>query len=229
MEVLTIISMGMGMLQAKYICDALFYIIGFYKRDRVLCRWLNLGDEVKGSTSFNLDIALCIVIYTGYIFVIYTLSTEGNNVEFSKLTFYLMTSLAIITRFIQAIKSKMYKNIQYNKICDTLDRVDILMDSIKDGQDNINHAYGDAAEKYKILNNLYDILNQIRNELIYTKSISGLYKVVNIADELNKDGSNSDNISLLIREIDKLNAYSELSNKQLNSLYETLRNQVISN
>lgn len=230
MGVSVVLSMMMGMIEAKYICNVLFYVLGFTKRDKKVCRLMMLSDYVEGSTSFYIDIAMCIGMYLTYKFMIGVANIDKIGVsEIAVLTFYVAVILSVIVRFIQAIKDKIYKNRQYNKISETIDKVDILINSIRICRDELGNLNDRNRGKFQVLCNLHETLQKIRDELVYNKSISGLYTVVSISDELNKHNTNSENISALIKEVDKLNAYNELSNKQLKSLYETLRNQVITN
>lgn len=230
MGVSVVLSMMVGIIEANYICNVLFYILGFTKRDKKVHKWIGMGDCVSGSTAFYSDVATCIGIYLTYKFMLCVVNMD--KIEVSKLailTFYVAVILSVIVRFMQAIKDKMYKNRQYNKISETIDKIDVLISSIRVGRDELGNMNDKNKGKFQVLYNLYETLQKIRDELVYNKSISGLYTVVSISDELNKHNTNSENIAALIREVDKLNAYNELSNKQLKSLYETLRNQVITN
>lgn len=230
MGVSVVLSMMMGIIEAKYICNVIFYVLGFTKRDKKVCRWLGLGEYVEGSTSFYIDIAMCIGMYLIYTFMLHVANVDKIEIpEITILTFYMAVILSVIVRFIQAIKDKMYKNRQYNKISETIDKIDVLVDSIRVGRNEFESINDKNKGKSQVLYDLHETLQKIRAELVYNKSISGLYTVVNISNELNKCNANSENISALIREVDKLNAYNELSNSQLKSLYETLRNQVIAN
>lgn len=230
MGVSVVLSMMMGIIEANYICNVLFYILGFTKRDKEVRKWVGMGDYVSGSTAFYADIATCIGIYLIYKFMLGVANIDKIEIsELAILTFYVAIILAVIIRFIQAIKDKMYKNRQYNKISDTIDKIDVLILSLRVGRDELGSINDKNRGKFQIIYDLNETLQKIREELVYNKSISGLYTVVSISDELNKHNTNSENISALIREVDKLNAYNELSNSQLKSLYETLRNQVISN
>lgn len=205
---------------ANNIANYILYLLGFIKKDTRCKKIVLLGEEVSVKSACVID-----VVVAGVIFVLFKLFTNGiDNVIITYTTTENTLGIAlffttIVVRILMAIKDKAYKNRGYNRILDSIDKIDILIGGISSAREFINDT-----NKRDRLYNLYKLAIKLKEELVYQKSLCDLYTVTNVSKCI---GNSNAEIAELVTEIDKMNALNELSRKEIESLYGEIQKQLM--